>query len=255
MLEAQQSSFATALRRQETLPPGLLGDPQGTHPLARRFAVYLNNVHHGLVQALADAYPVVRRLVGDDFFFAMARLYVTENLPRTRSLTHYGDRFPAFLHRFPPARSLPYLADVARLERAALEVLHAADGPAAMPEQLLALGEALAETPLPLHPAVRLVASRHPALDIHVANSGDGDAGWEMKDRPQAVLIYRDRHAIRLMEIEFAELQLLRRLKAGWTLAHIAENCPPQHAGGGLVASFRKLAALPILTLPEKHTP
>lgn len=253
MLEVQQTSFATALRLQDAPPAGLTGDPQGTHPLARRFAVYLNNVHHGLVQALADAYPVIRRLVGEEFFFAMARLYVAENLPRTRGLTHYGDRFPAFLYRFPPARSLPYLTDVARLERAALDVLHAADAPAATPEQLLALGGSLAETPLPLHPAVRLVASRHPALDIHAANSG-GDGG-EIEDRPQSVLIYRVGHAVRLIEVEAADLQLLRRLKAGWPLARIAESCPPQHAGVGLVARFQKLAALPILALPEKDTP
>lgn len=253
MLETVQASFATALRLQDAPPAGLTGDPQGTHPLARRFAVYLNNVHHGLVQALADAYPVVQRLVGEEFFFAMARLYVAENLPSTRGLTHYGDRFPAFLYRFPPARSLPYLADVARLERAALEVLHAADAPAATPEQLLALGEALAETPLPLHPAVRLVASRHPALDIHAANSGDSNGGGKIEDRPQSALIYRDGHAVRLIGIEATELQLLRRLKAGWPLARIAEACPPQHAGKGLVARFQRLAALPILALPEEY--
>ncbi|MDM7945574.1 MAG: DNA-binding domain-containing protein [Oceanibaculum nanhaiense] len=254
MLEAQQAGFAAALRRQDAPPAGLVGDPQGRHPLTRRFAVYLNNVHHGLTQTLADAFPVVRRLVGEEFFFAMARLYGTENLPRTRGLTHYGDRFPAFLYRFPPARTLPYLADVARLERAALEVLHAADAPAATPEQLLALGESLAETPLPLNPAVRLVASRHPVLAIHAANSGDATGDGEIADRPQSVLIYRDGPTVRLIGIEPAELHLLRRLKTSWSLARIAETCPPQHAGAGLVVRFQRLAALPIFTLPTGDT-
>ncbi|MEQ8250966.1 MAG: DNA-binding domain-containing protein [Oceanibaculum nanhaiense] len=254
MLETVQANFAAALRWQDTPPAGLVGDPQGRHPLTRRFAVYLNNVHHGLTQALADAYPVVRRLVGDDFFSAMARLYVAENLPRTRGLTHYGDRFPAFLYRFPPARTLPYLADVARLERAALEVLHAADAPAATPDDLLALGESLAETPLPLHPAVRLIASRHPVLAIHAANSGDATGDGEIADRPQSVLIYRDGPAVRLIGIEPAELHLLRRLKAGWSLTRIAETCPPQQEGAGLVARFQRLAALPIFTLPTGDT-
>jgi len=254
MLEIVQANFAAALRWQDTPPAGLVDDPQGRHPLTRRFAVYLNNVHHGLTQALADAYPVVRRLVGDDFFSAMARLYVAENLPRTRGLTHYGDRFPAFLYRFPPTRTLPYLADVARLERAALEVLHAADAPAATPDDLLALGESLAETPLPLHPAVRLIASRHPALAIHAANSGDTTGDEEIADRPQSVLIYRNGSAVRLIGIEPAELHLLRRLKAGWSLARIAETCPPQQEGAGLVARFQRLAALPIFTLPTGDT-
>lgn len=254
MLEARQSVFADALRRQATPPAGLTGGTRDRHPLARRFAIHLNNVHHGLTQALGDAYPVVRRLVGEEFFSAMARLYVAENLPRTRDLTHYGDRFPAFLYRFPPARTLPYLADVARLERAALEVLHAADADAATPEHLLALGERLAETPLFLHPAVRLVGSRHPALDIHAANAGEETSGREIADRPQAVLIYRTGHGVRFFELAAAELQLLRRLKAGWPLARIAESCPPLHEGEGLVARFRRLAALPVLALPEEGT-
>ena len=254
MLETVQTSFANALRRQGGLPAGLIGGARDTHPLARRFAIYLNNVHHGLAQALGDAYPVVRRLVGNDFFSAMARLYVAENLPRTRGLTQYGDRFPAFLRRFPPARTLPYLAHVARLERAALEALHAADAPAATAELLLARGEALAETPLPLHPAVRLVASRHPALAIHAANSGNETGGGEIVHRPQSILIYRAGHAVRFMEIQAVERQLLRRLKAGWPLTRIAESCPPQQEGEGLVARFQLLAALPILALPQEDT-
>lgn len=253
-LEAQQAEFADAMRRQDAPPAGLIGDPQGTHPLARRFAIYLNNVHHGLTQALADAYPVVRRLVGEEFFFAMARLYVAENLPRTRGLTHYGDRFPGFLYRFPPARSLPYLADVARLERAGLEALHAADAPAATPEQLLALGETLAETPLPLHPSVRIIASPHPVLAIHAANSGDSDGGGEIAARPQAVLVFRAADSVCYREIEIAELHLLRRLKAGWSLSRIAETCPPQQEGAGLVTRFQHLAALPIFALPTGDT-
>lgn len=249
ILEKQQAAFAAALRRQDAPPAGLMHPKRHGHPLTRRFAVYLNNVHHGLTQALADAYPVVRRLVGEEFFLAVARLYVAGNLPRTRGLTHYGDRFPAFLHRFPPARALPYLADVARLERAALEALHAADAPAATPEDLLSLGAALAETPLPLHPAVRLVASRHPALAIHAANTGE-KGGGEIADRPQAILIYRAGHTVRLAEITAADRQLLRRLKAGWPLSRIAETCPPQHEGDGLATRFQRLAARPIFVTP-----
>jgi hypothetical protein len=40
----------------------------------RRFAVYRNNVAAGLANALAARFPVVKRLVGDEFFRAMAHI-------------------------------------------------------------------------------------------------------------------------------------------------------------------------------------
>jgi Putative DNA-binding domain len=51
----------------------------------RRFAVYRNNVVAGLVDALARRFPVVCRLVGDEFFRAMARVYATARPQSLRS--------------------------------------------------------------------------------------------------------------------------------------------------------------------------
>ena len=112
---------------------------------ARRFRVYRNNVHGALISALADAYPVVQRLVGEDFFAAMAREFFLLESTRETSLALYGKGFAAFIDEFEPAASVAYLGDIARLERARLEALHALDAPvldsSALPtdgEQLLA---------------------------------------------------------------------------------------------------------------------
>ncbi len=51
------------------LPEGLAPHPD----LARRFAVYRNNVAHSLSDALAQRFPVVARITGGDFFTALAR--------------------------------------------------------------------------------------------------------------------------------------------------------------------------------------
>ncbi|MBU0726264.1 MAG: putative DNA-binding domain-containing protein [Alphaproteobacteria bacterium] len=244
-LSTLQRDFATALQTRQTLPDGYLPAAHQT-----RFAIYLNNVHHGLAQSLAAAYPVVRRLVGEEFFFAAAGLYVTENLPRSRSLTLYGADFPRFLYRFPPARSLPYLADIARLERAALEALHAPDDPVASQADLFALGDALSETPLALHPATRLVVSRHPVLAIHDANQAADTATRAIEATPQAVLVFRQDDGLCRQAVAPADAILLRRLKAGWSLSRIAGDCPAVHAGGGLVSRFQRLSLLPVFARP-----
>mgnify|MGYP000267026151 CR=1 FL=1 len=61
------------------LPPGVTArDPAEA---ARRFAVYRNNVAHSLSRALASRYPVIERLVGEDFFRPLAAAFFAEHQP------------------------------------------------------------------------------------------------------------------------------------------------------------------------------
>ncbi|KZD07862.1 HvfC/BufC N-terminal domain-containing protein [Oceanibaculum pacificum] len=248
-LAALQRDFAAALRAKQALPAGLVAPDQ-----AGRFAIYLNNVHYGLAQSLAEAYPVVRRLVGDEFFFAVAALHVQQALPRAHSLTLYGADFPRFLHRFPPARGVLYLADIARLERAALEALHAADTPIASQRDLFALGPALSEAPLALAASVRLIRSPHPIVAIHAANRTDHRAEAEgprqIEARAQAALIYRQDDRVHIAALMPADAIFLRRLKAGWSIDRIAAHCPAAHRADGIVSRFQRLSLLPIFARP-----
>lgn len=80
----------------------------------RRFAAYRNNVLVGVTDALAERFPVVLRLVGDEFFRATAGVHARTAPPRTPMLAEYGAGFPAFIEDFEPARELPYLAALVR---------------------------------------------------------------------------------------------------------------------------------------------
>lgn len=173
-LAERQRGFAAALLDSEAeLPPGLVG-PDGV-PSSRRFAVYRNNVVAGLADGLKSTFPAVCRIVGDEFFIAMARAFVVAEPPRSAMLLEYGGGFPDFIARFPPAASLPYLADVARIESAWREAFHAAEAAPLPPAALAALPQdRLTELRLHLHPSLRLVSSRYPALTIWRMNTGDG---------------------------------------------------------------------------------
>jgi Putative DNA-binding domain len=81
------------------------------------FAVYRNTVFKGCIDALQANFPAVARLVGEEWFRAAAAAYVPASPPADARLVLYGADFPAFLAAFEPARELPYLADVARLDR------------------------------------------------------------------------------------------------------------------------------------------
>lgn len=172
------ADFAAALLSSEAAcPPGLV-TWNGSAP-DMRFAVYRNNVIVGLVDALADSFPVTQELVGDAFFRAMAREFVRAAPPRSPVLALYGAGFAGFIDSFAPAASLPYLADLARLEYLRVLVWHAAD---AAPVADAALAAALArpdelpELRFMLVPALRLLASRHAIVSLWAAHQSEAAA-------------------------------------------------------------------------------
>jgi hypothetical protein len=173
--EATIASFAHALVDPSRPAPAATRRRDG-RPVERRFAVYRNNVAVALIGALEARYPVVRRLVGDDFFRGMAGAYVAAEKPRSPALIHYGDGFPDFVARFPPAASIAYLADVARLENAWVEAYHAAEASALGLDALASIApDALETLRFRPHPAARLIRFAHPAASIWAGSQGEGE--------------------------------------------------------------------------------
>lgn len=171
-MSVRQEQFRAALLDPAAaVPPGLT-DP-ASRPAGRRFSVYRNNVAVALVEALEAAFPIVRRIVGDEFFRAMAGVYFRAHPPASPVLTTYGAGMPAFLAAFPPAQGLGYLPDVARLEIAVRESYHAADAAPIGPGALAPGGDLLAAR-LALAPALRLVRSQWPLHGIWRANTQAG---------------------------------------------------------------------------------
>lgn len=169
-----QSLFAQALLDPGAgVPPGIT-DPEG-RAAPKRFSVYRNNVASSLTRALEAAFPTVRKLVGDEFFGAMAVVFLRAHPPRSQMLMQYGEVMPAFLAEFPPVAHLGYLPDIARLDQAMRESYHAADT-APLPEaefQRLVGGD-IAALRLVLAPSLRLVRSRWPVHGVWAANHAAG---------------------------------------------------------------------------------
>jgi hypothetical protein len=170
----RQAQFAQALLNPEAAVPEGLVDPEG-RPAPKRFSVYRNNVASSLTRALEAAFPTVRKLVGDEFFGAMAVVFLRAHPPTSRMLMLYGAEFPGFLEAFPPVRHLGYLPDVARLDQAMRESYHAADSQALAPAALERLvGADLAGLRLTLAPSLRLVRSAWPIVSIWTVNAEGG---------------------------------------------------------------------------------
>src|SRR5215210_2786457 len=85
------------------------------------FAVYRNTCARGAVEALRAAFPTVDALIGEHAFTNAALDYRMHCPPPSPVLSDYGSDFAEFLARQPWTGELPYLADVARLDRLWLE--------------------------------------------------------------------------------------------------------------------------------------
>lgn len=184
-----QPGFVAALiDPAQPVPPGIM-NPDGSGA-QRRFDVYRNNVAVGLSDALEVAFPALRGLLGDAFFRAMAGVYLRQHPPTSPLMMHYGAQMPSFLRRFAPARALPYLPDIARLELARRAAYHAADSTPVAAGRLAAIApDALMTTRLHLAPAVRIVASDH-ALHAIWRRATDPAAPQPGPD-PQTVIVTR----------------------------------------------------------------
>ena len=166
-----QSEFAKGLLDPNLpTPKGVVGP--GGRAAGKRYDVYRNNVVVSLTEALASAYPVIQTLVGKEFFDAMVGVHLRKHPPKSPLMINYGEDFPTFLTKFPPASHLGYLPDVARVELARRQAYHAADASPCPPERLSNLdGNRLYDARIVLHPSLRIIRSRYPVFSIWRYNS------------------------------------------------------------------------------------
>ena len=163
LADGQRDFAAAILDPSLAVPPHLVG-PDG-EPSPKRFAVYRNNVVVGLTEALRANFPVACRIVGEEFFQEMARAYISSYPPHSPILLDYGISFAGFIADFEPAASLPYLPDVARIERAWTEAYHAHEAEPIDAEVLASIpSDQTANICFAVHPSLRIVRSQFPAL-------------------------------------------------------------------------------------------
>lgn len=223
MTDSTQSRFAEALLdRTKPVPQGLISWT-GAEP-RKRYGVYRNNVATGLARALAARFPTTEKIVGEEFFTAMARDYVLRTPPTSPILLHYGNDFADFVASFPPAAGLPYLADIVRLEDAQVRAYHARDTAPVPPDILLRISpDRMTGLTFTFHPAVSIVRSPYPIVTIWSMNSGEQELApienWEGQD----ALVTRPELTVLTREIKAGSALFLLALIKGATLGEAFE--------------------------------
>ncbi len=174
-LAAIQHHFGAALLDPDVSCAGLFRGPEAR--TTQCVALYRGNLAANWRKALGNAFPVLRALVGDAFFDALARHFGRSQAHTEGDLNTLGAQLPAFLETFAPLADHPYMADVARLEWSVHRSYRAADTPALDVATLAAFApEALDGLVLRLHPAADIHASPWAIDAIWLAHQSDAGA-------------------------------------------------------------------------------
>jgi hypothetical protein len=230
--------------------------PRGTRE--DRWHVYTCGYVTRIAEAMGADFGAIHRVLGPEAFRALVERYLAEHPPRSHDLGHAGDRLPEFLEGDPLVLDLPFLPDLARLERCVVRAFVAEDAPILTWAGLRALPSGrVANTLLVLHPSVAVVRSPWPIVDLWNSRHLEDEAiDIAVENRPCVALVHR--HGFRVVcETVPSELASILEALQGCTtiLAELPLLAAPAAgevaAVRGLVETFRALVEKGLFVQPR----
>lgn len=203
----------------------------------QRFAIYQNNVFYSLTTALGDLYPVIKQLVGDDFFTGTAGIYFRRHPPQQAAMVFLGENFAEFLRTFEHTAKMTYLADMAELELARHRAYHATDKTPLEADTVASIApEVLATSSVELHPSLYCVSSADPIFTIW-QNNQEPDNNKQQNTpqetiqlgEPQHILVVRPTYTVCMYHIDKSLFQFIQRLQYGDTLETAIDSMLNDH--------------------------
>jgi len=224
--------------------------------IADRWHIYSHGYTARIVGALEQEYAAVSRIAGSEAFAALVERYLTVFTPRSFDLARAGDRLAQFLEFDHLSTELPFLPDLAGLERRISESFTAADArPLSWADLQARSADDVATLRLSLAPGVALVRSAWPleALWKCRLENRDEAISIPIENRPSVVLVVRRDLRVFVETISETEATLLESASAGGlTLPdlHGLSGAPESaRAVAELIGTFRRLIARGVFVL------
>jgi hypothetical protein len=188
-----------------------------------RVDIYANMYFYRILDVLKEDFPATLAVLGAERFHNLVTGYLIEYPPAHFSISFAGNHLADFMRDYPRREEFPFLADLARLERALIEVFHAADATPLDAQQMRAIAPAdWPSLKLTLHPANQIlelqwnVASILNAVEHREELSPAARADISM-------LVWRNRNRVYYRAIDAAERDALDAIAKGTTFAEICE--------------------------------
>ncbi len=188
-----------------------------------RVDIYANMYFYRLLDALKEDFPATLAVLGDDNFHNLVTGYLLEYPPTDPSISNCGSHLADYLHDHPLRERAPFIADLAKLERANLEVFCGPDATAMDSESLRAIPPAdWAALKLTIHPSAQILA-----LDWQVSEllrAVEEHREWKPAEQGAVkVLVWRSNARVFYRDLETAEANALEAASRGATFAEICD--------------------------------
>ena len=224
-LQELQKQFVDALdQKSETIFPWVKASAQMTEK--NHFAIYRDSIKGIKQKVLQDVYPICCSIVGEEYFIAMCNAYISNTISESADLGDYVIKFPDFVAHFTPIKSLPYVADVTRLELACFQLENAKKNQVLDFEKLSACyvndGDNIVFT---LPENATLIQSQYPIhLIWQMHQHAETDTTVKMAENENYFfLVWRDDEKLRIDYLTQPQSQLLTWIQQRFTLGKIAE--------------------------------
>ena len=203
--------------------------PQGQLGPHERLDIYAQMYCARLLDALLEDFPRVAAILGEDQFRELGRTYLRQHPSSQPSLRYLGDHFPEFVATQIVSTTLPFLHDLARLERVRVEVFDAPDAESLRSEDLQVIPpEAWATIRFQVIPALETLTCAWPVQQIWK----DGSFSVSEKIQPESSVlrVWRQDFAIYQASMDTIEQTALSALCAGEPFAVVCDTIAPLFA-------------------------
>jgi hypothetical protein len=198
-----------------------------TPPLSvqARLGIYRHAYTARLIEALAETYPMLQRLLGEEQFEHLCTRFIDAHPSRHRSIRWYGRELAGFLALTRPFEEQPMLAELARLEWTLSEVFDAADAGTIDRAALASVEPARwAELGFRFHPSLRRLDLECNSVSVWQALEEGTDPGdAERASQPVPWLLWRRQFKNYFRSMDAAERAALDAATAGRSFAEICE--------------------------------
>lgn len=190
--------------------------------VTRRLGIYADAYRMRIVEALSNAYPILKALVGDDLFNKTALSYIEQYPSTYRNMRWVGDQMAAHLQLTLP--QYPIAAEMAQFEWALSLAFDAEDVPVLSLQDLAAIPpENWGDLRFKFHPAVQLLSPKYNVLLVWQAlNTEEAPPKIAQIDEPYVV--WRKDLSSHYRSLEIAEYTAIQQMMVGASFADLCES-------------------------------
>jgi Putative DNA-binding domain len=212
-------------------------------PAIARITIYVNAYFYRLLECLKEEYPATLAVIGPNDFAGLIHDYLGWRPPTEPSIFYVGCYLAEFLRNYVLVERWPFIAELARLERATLETFHAPDAPTLSDEAIRAIpAQQWPTLKLRSHPGVEILRGEWRVTEVLSAVER-GDKWVEPAQETNAVIVWRRGTSVHYRILEDAETDALALGQKGASFAAICEAIAIANSSSDQVALIGQLLA------------